>query len=268
MMSQVEQTEIRGVHSYFSWCTALALIALAYLTLQPAIAQSELDARQLIQSAMDLWRGKSSVGSMTMTIHRPNWERSMTIESHTLGLDQSFLRVTAPKKDAGNATLLLGDDMWSYSPRINRVIKIPSSMMSQSWMGSDLSNRDITKDTDIIDQYEHSLTATYTSDGHTVYQITSIPHESAAVVWGKEVHHVRDDFLILKQEFFDQDGQRDKLIETLEHDLIDGRPVATLMQVQDVDTPDEWTQMRINHVAFDIDLDPNLFSVANLRRGL
>ncbi len=234
-----------------------------------ALAEDTLpDARELIQNAMDLWRGKSSAGSMTMTIHRPTWERSMTIESHTLGLDQSFLKVVAPKKDAGNATLLLDDDMWSYSPRINRVIKIPSSMMSQSWMGSDLSNRDITKDTDIIDEYEHSLTATYVSEGHTVYQITSIPHESAAVVWGKEIHHVRDDFLILKQEFFDQDGKLAKLIETLEYGLIDGRPVARLMQVRDIDTPEEWTQMRINRIEFDVDLDPNLFTVANLRRGL
>jgi hypothetical protein len=77
-----------------------------------ALAEDTLpDARELIQNAMDLWRGKSSAGSMTMTIHRPTWERSMTIESHTLGLDQSFLKVVAPKKDAGNATLLLDDDM-------------------------------------------------------------------------------------------------------------------------------------------------------------
>ena len=81
----------------------------------------------------------------------------MSMQSWTKGTKNSLVRVTAPAKDAGNGSLLKDNNMWSYSPKINRVIKLPSSMMSQSWMGSDLSNKDISKSTDIIDQYEHTL---------------------------------------------------------------------------------------------------------------
>ena len=130
----------------------------------------------------------------------------MSMQSWTKGTKNSLVRVTAPAKDAGNGSLLKDNNMWSYSPKINRVIKLPSSMMSQSWMGSDLSNKDISKSTDIIDQYEHTLLDSREQDGHTVYVIQSVPLEDAAIVWGKEILSVRDDFVLLQQEFWDQDG--------------------------------------------------------------
>ncbi len=241
---------------------ALLLLALIPCTLADTPPPAATD---IIRAAMEVWRGESSDGEMTMTIHRPDWERSMTIHSRTKGLDKSFLIVKAPKKDAGNATLLLDNDMWSYSPRIKRVIKIPSSMMAQSWMGSDLSNRDITKDTDVIDEYDHTLIGTREQDGHTIYQIRSIPHEDAPVVWGKEIYSIRDDFLMLQQEFWDQDNQLVKTIRTLEHQIINGRPVGTRMRVQDQNKPDEWTELTVDNIQFDVDIDDNVFTVGQLR---
>lgn len=241
-------------------------LAFLLLVLTPCtLADDPPTATDIIKAAMEVWRGESSDGEMTMTIHRPNWERSMTIHSRTKGLDKSFLIVKAPKKDAGNATLLLDDDMWSYSPRIKRVIKIPSSMMAQSWMGSDLSNRDITKDTDVIDEYDHTLISTRKEGGHTIYHIRSIPHEDAPVVWGKEIYTIRDDFLMLQQEFWDQDHQLVKTIRTLEHKIMNGRPVGTRMRVQDQNKPNEWTELTINSIAFDVEIDDNIFTVGQLR---
>jgi outer membrane lipoprotein-sorting protein len=124
------------------------------------IAQESPDAKSLVAAAMEHWRGVTSYSELTMTIHRADWERSMSMRSWSEGDKLSLVRVTKPKKDAGNGTLLKDNDMWSYSPKINRIIKIPSSMMNQGWMGSDFSNKDISKSTDILDQYEHSLIAT------------------------------------------------------------------------------------------------------------
>ena len=117
---------------------------------------------------MDHWRGLTSYAEMTMTIHRPDWERSMTMKSWSKGDKISLVRVIEPRKDAGNGTLLNDSNMWTYTPRINRIIKVPSSMMSQSWMGSDFSNKDIDKSTDIIDQYEHELIRIEEKDGHVL----------------------------------------------------------------------------------------------------
>jgi outer membrane lipoprotein-sorting protein len=226
---------------------------------------AEIDARQLVQQAMDHWRGMTSYSEMNMTIHRPDWERSMTMRSWSKGDKLSLVRVIEPKKDAGNGTLLNDSNMWTYTPKINRIIKVPSSMMSQSWMGSDFSNKDIAKSTDIIDQYDHELTAQEEKEGHVFYTITSIPHEDAAVVWGKEVLTVRDDFVLMEQQFWDQDDVLVKTLQTLEVQEMGGRPVAKVMRMGEVETPDEWTQLTANSIEFDIDVPANMFTLSNLR---
>ncbi|MBT8059873.1 MAG: outer membrane lipoprotein-sorting protein [Xanthomonadales bacterium] len=241
------------------------LIILILAGCMASLQADEPDARQLVQQAMDHWRGLTSYSEMTMTIHRPDWERSMTMRSWSKGQKLSLVRVIEPRKDAGNGTLLNDGSMWTFSPKINRIIKVPSSMMSQSWMGSDFSNKDISKSTDIIDQYDHELTGRVEQDGHVLYIITSVPHEEAAVVWGKEVLTVRDDFVLMEQQFWDQDGILVKTLKTLEVEEMDGRPVARVMRMGKIDTPGEWTQLTANHIEFDVELPETLFTLSNLR---
>jgi outer membrane lipoprotein-sorting protein len=225
----------------------------------------EPDAAQLIRDTMDHWRGLTSYSDMTMTIHRPDWERSMTMRSWSKGDKLSLVRVVEPKKDAGNGTLTNDNNMWTFTPRINRIIKVPSSMMSQSWMGSDFSNKDISKSTDLIDQYDHELVGREERDGHVYYTVSSVPHEEAAVVWGKEVLTVRDDYVLIEQQFWDQDGVLVKSMQTLEVEEMGGRAVARVMRMAKVDTPGEWTQLTANSIEFDLDLPENLFTLSNLR---
>jgi len=242
----------------------LFILLLGILFLSPSMAQ-EPDAAQLIRNAMDHWRGLTSYSDMTMTIHRPDWERSMTMLSWSKGDKLSLVRIVEPKKDAGNGTLLNDNNMWTYTPKINRIIKVPSSMMSQSWMGSDFSNKDISKSTDIIDQYDHELVGSEERDGHVYYTISSVPHEEAAVVWGKEVLTVRDDYVLIEQQFWDQDGILVKSMKTLEVQEMGGRAVARVMRMGKVDSPGEWTQLTANSIEFDLELPDNLFTLSNLR---
>jgi outer membrane lipoprotein-sorting protein len=251
-------------HNRTGWKAAIGLLIAALLWAQPAHS-AEDTARDLIRKAMDHWRGLTSHSRMTMTIHRPDWERRMTMESWSKGDKRSLVRVIEPKRDAGNATLLDDNSMWTYSPKVNRVIKVPSSMMSQSWMGSDFSNKDIAKSTDIIDQYDHSLTATEERDGHLYFTVTSVPHEDAAVVWGKEVIVVRDDYVLMEEQFWDQDGILVKSLQTLEVAVMGGRPVARVMRMGKLETPDEWTRLTADHIEFDLDLPDSLFTLSNLR---
>lgn len=222
-------------------------------------------ARQLVQRAMDHWRGINSYSEMTMTIHRAEWERSMSMRSWSEGDKLSLVRVTEPKKDAGNGTLLKDNDMWSYSPKINRIIKIPSSMMSQGWMGSDFSNKDISKSTNILDQYDHTLTAQVEENGHTVYTIEAIPHEDAAIVWGKEVLRIRDDFVLLEEQYWDQDGELVKVLRASEVIEMGGRSVARVLRMGKLESPDEWTEMTVSLIEFDLELPAGIFTLSNLR---
>jgi len=223
------------------------------------------EAQEIVRAAIDYWRGTSSVGEMTMIIHRPDWERSMSMRAWTQGNDRSLVRVTAPKKDRGNGTLIDDNNMWSYSPKINRVIKVPSSMMGQSWMGSDFSNKDISRVDDIIDQYEHRILSEEEQEGHTVYQIEAIPHDDAAVVWGKEILRIRDDNVLVDHRFYDQDDELVKVLVSLEIGDMGGRVVAIRQRMSKVDEPGEWTEIVVDSMEYDLDLRDSLFTLSNLR---
>ncbi|MEM1250127.1 MAG: outer membrane lipoprotein-sorting protein [Acidobacteriota bacterium] len=242
---------------------SIAALGCALLTASASFAEES--AQELVRKAWDQQRGQTSVAEITMTIHRTDWERSMSMRAWTAGLDDALVRVTAPRKDAGNGTLTKDDAMWSFAPKINRVIKIPSSMMNQSWMGSDFSNKDVSRSTDIIDQYDHVLLETSEHEGKKVYVIESTPHEDSAVVWGKEVLTIREDFVLLSQEFFDQDGVSVKRMEAQEVGLLGGRPMATRLRMAETDQTEEWTEILYESLDFDVDLADSIFTLSNLR---
>ena len=241
------------------------LLPLMLLTLPAFAADEERDATQIVRDAINHWRGLSSYTVMTMVIHRPDWERSMTMEAWTKGDDRSLVRVIEPKKDRGNGTLTDENSMWTFSPKINRVIKVPSSMMGQSWMGSDFSNKDIARADDIIHQYDHSLLSTTVEDGITIYQIESIPHEDAAVVWGREVLTIHNDHVVLEHAFYDQDGELVKTLKSLEIGEMGGRTIALRQRMIKTDEPDEWTEISVDEVEYEMELKDSVFTLSNLR---
>lgn len=225
----------------------------------------EPDGKAIVRAAIDHWRGISSYTEMTMIIHRPDWERSMTMRAWTKGDDYSLVRVVEPKKDRGNGTLTKDNSMWSYSPKINRVIKVPSSLMGQSWMGSDFSNKDVSRADEIVDEFEHRIQSVDEVDGITVYEIESIPHEDAAVAWGREVLRIREDYVVLEQAFYDQDGELVKSLNTMEMAEMGGRVIAKRQRMSKADHPDEWTEIEVNAVEYDAELKDSLFTLSNLR---
>jgi outer membrane lipoprotein-sorting protein len=245
--------------------TAARVLLLLALFTGSAQAQDIVDARELVREAINHWRGMSSSGEMTMIIHRPDWERSMSMMSWTQGTKNSLVRVSAPQKDRGNGTLMRDSSMWSYTPKVNRVIKVPSSMMGQSWMGSDFSNKDVSRADDIVDQYTHTLLETGEHDGKKTYVIQSVPLEEAAVVWGREVLSIREDLVLLEQSYYDQDDVLVKKLEALEIGMMDGRETVLRQRMTKIDKPGEWTEMQIKSMSYDVQLDDSLFTLANLR---
>lgn len=241
------------------------LLCLWAIFLTPCTLTAAPDANTIIQKAIDHWRGISSYSVVTMTIHRPDWERTMTMRSWTLGEKKSLVRVTEPAKDAGNATLLIDKKMWTFSPKINRVIKIPSSMMNQSWMGSDFSNKDIARSDDIIDEYQHTIIDKRIQQEHTVYVIESVPNENAAVVWGKEQLTIRDDNIILEHAFFDQAMMLTKKLTTLHIAPMGGRTLAAQQRMINIEKPEEWTEITIDSAQFDLEIPESTFTLSNLR---
>jgi outer membrane lipoprotein-sorting protein len=241
------------------------LMPFAVMLVPGLAAGAAPDATEIVRDAVNHWRGLSSNSVMTMVIHRPDWERSMTMHVWTKGDDHSLVRVLEPAKDRGNGTLTDDDNMWTYSPKINRVIKIPSSMMGQSWMGSDFSNKDVARADDIVDEYDHTILGVEEVDGVTVYEIQSIPHEEAAVVWGKEIIRIREDHVVLTHSFYDQDGELAKQLTSLEIGAMGGRVIAIRQRMVKAGEPDEWTEIRVESVQYEVDLKDSLFTLSSLR---
>ena len=239
---------------------------LLLLGLLPALAHAaDPDPTQLIRMAFDNWRGKSSYTQVTMTVHRPDWERSMSMRSWTRGDDDALVRFTAPAKDAGNATLKLGDDMWIFNPRLNQIIKLPASMMAQAWMGSDFSYNDLAKANQVLTQYTHKLVGREHRHGHTVYVVEALPKPAAATVWGKQVVQIRDDGVLLEENYFDQDMQLVKSMQTKTVAPLGGRPYPVQVIMHKAGHSDEWTRLQFREGRFNLPLPDALFTQANLR---
>lgn len=225
------------------------------------------DAHALIAAAIDLTRGLTSYAEMNMVVHRPDWERSSTLKGWTQGREDALIRFTAPAKDAGNATLKMGEKMWTFTPRLNRVIRLPYSLMSQSWAGSDFSYNDLSRTDALLRQYELTIEDAREEGDHRVYTVSAVPLEDAPVVWGREVIELRDDHVLLSQTFYDQNGIALKRLEAREIGEMGGRVFATRMRMSKLDEADHWTEVAYLEIEFDIKLDDGLFTVYTLRSG-
>jgi outer membrane lipoprotein-sorting protein len=223
------------------------------------------DATALLRTAFDNWRAKTSETSLTMTIHRPSWERHLSMKAWTRGDDEALVRFTAPAKDAGNATLKLGDRTWIYNPKLNQVVKLPSSLLAQSWMGSDFSYNDLSKAEDLLTEYTHAIVATDRSAGHTVYTIEAIPKPGTPVVWGKQEAKVRDDGIFLEETYFDQDGKPVRTMTTETIGPLGGRDYPLVLTMRPAGDPGRWTRIETTAGAFDVPLPDTLFTRSNLQ---
>ena len=240
------------------------LAAIACLAAMPAHAGTTPDAGAIVQAAFDYARGKMSVATVVMVIHRPDWERSMTLNVWTEGEKNSLFTITAPPKDAGNGTLKKGIEMWIYNPKVNRAIKLPPAMMSQSWMGSDFSNNDLAKSDTLLADYTHTLTGTETVDGQTVYHIKSMPKPSAPVIWGMQTLKIRQDHIFLEETFYDEDFKPVKRLTFYDIGMIGGKLYPKKMQMQTVDAKDTYTRIEYKALAFPDALPDSFFTLSNL----
>ena len=205
------------------------------------------------------------IGNENLKLKKQLQEKDHQIEQLKKDVQAAEADALKAQEDAGNATMKLGQGMWIFTPKLNQIIKLPASMMAQSWMGSDFSYDDLAKTDKIIHEYTHTLIDTQQENKHTVYTIESIPKTGAPVVWSKERLRIRDDFVLLEETFFDQDLQPAKRMQTLKIGPMGGRDYPVVMRMTTLDKPDHWTEINTRHAMFDLALPSYLFTLSNLR---
>lgn len=229
----------------------------------PAPAQN---AAEIVKKADDLMQGVTSQSEMEMSIIRPTWQRSVTFKSWGKGRNLSMTLITAPSKESGQSFLKLNNDMWSWNPTINRMIKLPPSMMSQGWMGSDYSNDDILKESSVVLDYTHKIVGNESVAGYDCYKIELTPKEQAAVVWGKIILWIsKAEYYELKAEYYDEDGKKVKTHNLSDIKFMYDRKIPTRFEIVPEDKPSQKTVVRILSAKFNIPLQDSFFSQQQMK---
>jgi outer membrane lipoprotein-sorting protein len=244
--------------------TAALLAAMVGITAVPSLAE---DLRAIIERSERQYWGKSSSSRFTMQVVTKNWTRSVEMEARTEGKEKFLAKVLSPAKDRGVATLKVGNEVWNYLPKVDRVIKVPSSMMGEAWMGSHFTNDDLVKESEIEDSYDFTLVEEKPSPDGPLLVISALPKPTAAVVWGKIVYTIRkkDDLPILVV-YHEEGGAAVREMRFTGFKPLGGRLLPARMVVVPYDKPGETTTIEYLEIVFDPPQPPGLFSLQSLKQ--
>lgn len=223
-------------------------------------------AKEILDKVEDLHRGTASQGFMTMDIKTAHWHRILMAEFWTKGRDRTLMKILSPEKDKGTAILRSGGEVWNYLPRVKRLVKLPSSMMSAPCFGAHITYDDLVKESRLAEEYQVSITFTGARDGEPVVEITCLPKAGAAVVWGKIIITVRQgDYLPLSLRYFDDEGRLVRTMTFSLHQQFEGRSLPSRVTVLMADRPGEWTVMTYQDISFRQPISDGIFSPQNLQ---
>jgi outer membrane lipoprotein-sorting protein len=244
----------------------LALVLLSLANFRGIYAQG-LSADEIIKKADEKNRGLSSQGTLTMTVIRPDWTRTITMNSWSKGRDYSMVLITAPAKDKGQVFLKIKTEMWNWVPSIDKTIKIPPSMMLQSWMGSDFTNDDLVKQSSIVVDYTHKLLGKEKVRDQECYKIEMIPLPDAPVVWGKVIMWVTtsgyDQWMA---EYYDEDNKLVNVQNSYDIRHMSDRDIPTRIEISPQNKKGQKTVLHIDEMKFNTRIGEDFFSQQNMKK--
>jgi len=243
----------------------LTFLLVFFFSFTQASDLSEKEVKNIIRHIDQLYRSESSYSELEMEIVTPHWSRTLEMKAWTKGMDKTFIRIIYPKKEKGVATLRIENEMWNYLPKINKVIKIPPSMMMSSWMGSDFTNDDLVSEFSLFEDYSYKLTQVENGSDSLIY-IDCIPREDLPVVWSHIVIAVGEkDYVPVWEKYYDEE---DKLMRLLNYSHIkkyDGRTIPSTMELIPQNKEGHKTTIRYLKLQFNLKDEEDIFSLRNLR---
>lgn len=239
----------------------LNIIALLVIPLFMSFSSPDDTAYEIVRKMDEKIKGKTTHADITVKIIRPKWEREMTLKLWTKGSDYSMIYVTAPVKEKGNAFLKRNKEVWNWVPGIEKIIKLPPSMMSQSWMGTDFTNDDLVKHSSVLNDYTHQLAGEVTVDGSACYKIIMTPKPDASVVWGKVISYIdKKEYIQRKAEFYDEDDVLVNILKGTDVKMLGGKMLASKIEMTPVDKPGNKTVLIYNTLTFDQPIADDFFT--------
>jgi outer membrane lipoprotein-sorting protein len=225
------------------------------------------EAKDIVQKADEKAKGKTSFAYITIQTIRPTWTREMSVKAWTKGNDLTLILVLAPAKEKGVVYLKRNKEVWNWIPSIERNIKMPPSMMSQSWMGTDFTNDDLVKEASILEDYNHTFLEDVTIDGRNCYKIQLIPKPKSAVVWGKVILSIdKNDFLMLHAEYYDEDKILVNTMHSSDIKMLGGRLLPARMEMIPANKKGNKTVLIYSSLIFDKPIEDSFFTTQNITK--
>jgi outer membrane lipoprotein-sorting protein len=244
----------------------LPILSPLILLIAGTLSAQPLTGEAIIRKTDANMRGNTLQAEMVFKTFRPTWTREMGVKTWAKGKDFAMIQITAPAKDKGVAFLKRKKEVWNWVPTLERSIKLPPSMMSQSWMGTDFTNDDLVKESSIIDDYTHTLRADTVIRGITCYTIHLTPKPGAAVVWGKLMMYVnKEHFVEVLVKFFDEEGVLVSTMNTLEIKMMGGRMIPVRIEMIPEDKKNQKTEIIYTNLVFDKPIDDAFFTLQQLK---
>jgi len=252
---------------FASVCRFSPLLLIVLLTARVATAQS-VNASEIVRRTEQGLRGRTEQGAVSMTVRTPDWQRTLDMNYWAENPGKTFIRVTAPAKEAGTATLRLTSNMWNYLPSVERVIKIPPSLMLQSWLGSDFTNDDLVRESSLVKDYDHKFDGETAIGGDPCYRIVATPKPNAPVVWGRLILFVRkQDAIPRREEYYDDRGTLQKVLSFEDIRMTDGRLYPMRWTMTSVTKPGHETVLIYSKLKFDRPISASVFTQENLQQS-
>ena len=247
----------------FSKINKVLLIFILLSTVQ-AFSQT---ADEIIKKSEDKMRGSTLHGTMSIKTVRPTWSREMVINMWLKGNDYAMIFVKSPEMDKGIAYLKRRKEVWNWIPVLEKTIKLPPSMMSQSWMGTDFSNDYLVKQSSLETDFDSKLSKDTVIDSRPCWKVVLTPKENAAVVWGKVILYIdTTNYLQLRNEYYDEDGALINLIHAYNIQKMGGRLIPTVFEMIPSDKPGNKTVITYQSLEFDQPIEDSFFTTNNMKQ--
>ena len=242
-----------------------ALLLMVTLTPVGLGGQQLPSVDEVVDHLDELYRSESSHAVMTMTVARERGTRELTMESWSKGEELALIVIREPAREAGTATLMTEEGLWNYAPRADRLIRIPTGLLSESWMGSHFTNDDLMRETSYDEDYDTELSWTE-REGERYLQVTLTPKPDAPVVYTRILFLLTpEEWIPTREEFYDE-GELIRYMTFDRVETVSGRPIPMRMTLQPTDEPDEQTVVEYEELEFDIPVEDDLFTRRGLRR--
>jgi outer membrane lipoprotein-sorting protein len=255
-----------GKQQILNYTMTFRFIILMILALTNSLNAFSQNALEIVKKADDKMRGKTLQAEMVIITSRPTWSREMGVKTWMKEKEYAMILIQSPAKDKGTVFLKRGKEVWNWLPTLERSIKLPPSMMSQSWMGTDFTNDDLVKESSIVEDYNHTLLGDTLLNNKPCFLIQMIPKPETAVVWGKIILCIdKQDYLELYTKFYDEDGMLVNIM--IAHDIkeMDGRVIPTRVEMIPIEKKNQKTEIIYKKMLFNRSIDDSFFTLSRMK---